>query len=160
MITQQRLKEVLNYDCETGIFIWLLNHGKRAYGRKAGTINTDGYHVIRVDGVQYMASNLAWLYMTGEWPTNQIDHSDLNGSNTKWNNLRLATQQQNNFNRGIAKNNTSGFKGVNKVRNGYTAVIQFNKKKIRLGLYKTAEEASAAYESKAFELANQFMRLA
>src|SRR5690606_5927947 len=86
-LTAARLRELLHYDPETGIFIWLpkpqsafskSRHHKAAYtryaGKVAGSLKKRGYCYIKIDGVMYGAHRLAWLYVHGCWPLNQIDH--------------------------------------------------------------------------------------
>ena len=147
MLTQSRLKELLHYDPETGIFRWIVYRSPKCQiGTIAGSYNPAGYHVIRIDYKQYQASILAWLYMTGEWPPQDTEHKDVNPSNTKWNNIRLCTQTQNNLNRKIGKTNTTGAKGVTMTRDGkYGARLQIYNRKIFLGNYDTLEEAKQAY---------------
>ena len=78
MLTQERLKEVLHYDPETGIFMWLVApNGRIRVGMEAGSSH-DGYIGIKVDRILYKAHRLAWFYMTGEWPANDVDHWDRN----------------------------------------------------------------------------------
>ncbi|MCR4298099.1 MAG: HNH endonuclease [Gallionella sp.] len=111
-IDQRRLKELLHYDPETGIFTWLVDRKSVKAGDVAGFRQEERYWVIRVDGKNYLAHRLAWLYVTGEWPPNQIDHADLNKVNNKFANLRLATPRQNGQNKPIFRNNKSGVSGV------------------------------------------------
>jgi hypothetical protein len=70
ILTQERLKEVLNYDPETGIFTRAVKRHKYPAGEKAGTVEFNGYIVIRISGKTYKAHRLAWLYVYGEWPDN------------------------------------------------------------------------------------------
>lgn len=113
-ITQERLKEILKYHPETGEFKWLatLSNIARA-GSTAGTIKkVQGYIQIRADGRCYYAHRLAWLYMTGSWPKNEIDHINGNPADNRFFNLREASRGENSSNRGIFVNNKSGVKGV------------------------------------------------
>ncbi|EFE1615700.1 hypothetical protein CKI87_000297 [Escherichia coli] len=64
--------EVLDYNKETGIFTWKKKLSARgAVGKVAGTISY-GYNAINIDGVRYFAHRLAWLYVYGEWPKQEI----------------------------------------------------------------------------------------
>ena len=75
MLTAKRLRKVLSYAPTTGIFRWKVSAGSRAPGgAKAGAKNGRGYHQIRIGGWTYSASRLAWLYMTGKWPTSEISY--------------------------------------------------------------------------------------
>jgi hypothetical protein len=147
MITQERLKELLDYNPETGIFTWRgYRRGTRPGVTRAGTPSYKGYGCqgfywrIGVDGRYYLASRLAWLYMTGKWPTQLIDHKDGDSSNDAFSNLREASRRQNSQNLlRPHRGNKSGFLGVTRgVNNRWIATI-------RIGSYASPEEAYAAY---------------
>jgi len=105
-LTQKRLKEVLQYNGESGAFSRVSRNGR------LGTICVQGYLVIQIDGVIYKAHRLAWLYTYGDWPREQIDHIDRDRMNNKILNLRDATAKDNSQNRTMSKNNKSGVNGV------------------------------------------------
>jgi len=156
MITQEELKELLDYNPDTGIFTWKVKHNKRMFvGDVAGTL-CKKYIKILIDYNQYKAHQLAWLYNYGEFPDSSIDHVNGNNSDNRICNLRLADKFENAANRGIMKNNSSGFKGVTKSRNKWRAQINYKNKKYNLGFYETPELASFAYEQKAKELHGEF----
>ena len=147
-MTQEELKQILDYDPDTGLFRWKIKPCKNVdIGDIAGT-NRDGYIVIGVNRKQYRAHRLAWLYMTGSWPLNQIDHINRIKNDNRISNLREATQQKNNFNLGGAKNNTSGYKGVTwyEPSKKWKAQIGVNGKNIHLGYFIDPLEASEAYQ--------------
>jgi hypothetical protein len=127
MITQTELKEILEYNPETGDFIWKKNYHNMRKGAKAeSTINSNGkiYHRIKLKQVTYKSSRLAWLYMTGEFPDCLIDHIDTDTLNDKWDNLRLASNVENSCNSPKPKNNTSGIKGLSFViMHGYEYIF-------------------------------------
>lgn len=102
MITGTRLQNILHYDPETGIWIWVrpANHNSRLTGKQAGNLRPDGYRTIRIDGVAYYASRLACLWMLGRWPDEEMDHIDRDPSNDRWNNLREADSSLNKRNQG------------------------------------------------------------
>lgn len=160
-LTAERLREALNYDPATGIFIWRIPRGGQFAGVEAGTLHVKGYITIYVDNWAYLAHRLAWLYVTGEWPPQHIDHRDTDRANNRWTNLRLATNGQNLSNRGRQANNTSGFKGVGlDKRNGrWSATIQVDGKQMRLGKFDTASEAHAAYAVAARKHRGEFARV-
>lgn len=109
-------------------------------------MNTRGYRRINVDGVSVAAHRAAWALKTGAWPAMDIDHEDGVGDHNWWINLRLATDEQNQANARLKKTNTSGFKGVSRVRSGrWQANIWYKKRSIYLGRFDTPEEAHAAY---------------
>lgn len=143
MITQEILKDLFDYNPETGVF----KHIKARRGVKqwsiAGTLCHTNYINISANGKIYQAHRLAWLYVYGEFPNKQIDHINGNGSDNRIANLRLATMNENQFNKKLAKNNTSGVKGItwDKYKKKWKAYIGFNNKLISLGYYETIEMA-------------------
>lgn len=136
MITQTKLKQNLIYDCDTGFF-----HKKD--GSIAGSHNPLGYIRIYVESKIYSASRLAWLYETGEWPNDEIDHINGVRDDNRFINLREANRSQNCYNKGLMTNNTSGHKGVSwhKTRLCWQAIITVNKKQKHLGYYSSKQEA-------------------
>jgi hypothetical protein len=112
-LTVERLKELLHYDPETGVFTRKLLRGAKRAGAIAGSANWKGYICIHINGRNYRAHRLAWLYVTGNWPYAQIDHVDRDKANNKFANLREATNKQNHENLDRRrKDNTSGHRGV------------------------------------------------
>lgn len=161
-VTLERLKELLHYDPETGLFYWIKSRGGVKVGI-AGTPKGIGYINIRIDTRVYQAHRLAWFYMTGEWPRGWIDHADCNPSNNSMSNLREATKSQNAANKGLLRRNTTGFKGVTKChrgRGGYIATIKVKDKQHYLGRFDTAEDAHAAYMAAAIKFHGEFARAA
>lgn len=150
---------LLSYDPQTGIFTRKVSRGHRKKGAVAGTLNK--YIVIRIDNVGYPAQDIAWLLYYGEWPENTVDHRDLDKTNNRINNLREATNSQNNYNRPKQTNNTSGYKGVywNKSCNRWQAYVQAEGKRIHLGVFVDPVEAALAYNSAALKLHGEFARL-
>jgi HNH endonuclease len=115
-MTRDELKQILHYDPETDRWTWLKASPRHQYliGQEAGSLNDKGYHVIKIDGKRYYSSRLAWLYMTGEWPTETIDHKDRDPSNGRWDNLRPANLSEQKCNQNIRTDNTSGHKGIDR----------------------------------------------
>lgn len=167
-VTAEDLRALLDYDPETGVFRWLWradvsrSTNVRLSGRVAGCPDHYGYIVIRIRGRLYKAHRLAWLYMTGEWPSHQIDHRLSETGDNRWEKLRQATHQQNMFNSKMPKSNTSGFKGViwDKRRGMWRAQIGLNYRCIVLGLFTDPSEAYSAYLKAASELHGEFARAA
>lgn len=156
MITQQRLKELLDYEPETGIFTWRVRNGNRTkVGGNAGGVNSYGYVQIRLDGSLYKAHRLAWLYMYGEMPSDMIDHINRKTGDNRICNLRIATNSQNQQNAGVRNDSTSGIRGVSwdKKRGKWCARIKAKDTRRHLGYFESIEEAIAvrcAAESKYF----------
>lgn len=151
-VTQERLMELLSYDPESGKFSWRNDRRNGNVttvmaGQEAGTAQGNGYRVISVDGKNYPAHRLAWLYMTGSLPPNDIDHVNCVRDDNRFCNLRSATRQQNASNRKINRNSSSGFKGVRlQKRTGrWEARIRVGYRYEHLGTFETPEDAHAAY---------------
>lgn len=158
MLTQEELKLWLDYDHETGIFRWARVNSNRVYkGRIAGTIRKGSpYVTIAISRKFYYAHRLAWLYVYGEWPTMSIDHADRNPSNNAISNLRLATFTQNSWNKLVDPRSKTGLKGVWVQGRRFAAYIGSGRKRIRLGLFDTAQDAHKAYIKAAREMHGEF----
>jgi hypothetical protein len=163
-LAAEYLRSILDYNQETGEFRWRCRSdvgktwNKKYPNKIAGRINYLGYWQIGINNILYSSHRLAWLYMSGEWPKDKIDHRDLNPSNNKWNNLREASDTQNKMNTSIKKSNKSGFKGVIKISDKYRAAIRINGIKTHLGHFNTPEEAHEAYCNAAREYFGEFAR--
>lgn len=146
MITQSRLKEVLRYEPETGLFYWAVKKGPAKAGDVAGTPHHLGYVCIRVDGIKHQAHRLAFLYMAGRWPDADIDHINHARSDNRWRNLREATRAENAKNASRYSTNSSGHHGVSwRAREkSWIARICVNGTHIHLGTYPDAASAIAA----------------
>ena len=118
ILTQARLKELLHYDAETGIFTWKESRGSIKEGRIAGTVGAKGYHQIGVDGARHYAHRLAWLFINGDYPVNDIDHINHNRLDNRISNLRHITRSMNLVNRDHKHASISRLVGVNIFRNG------------------------------------------
>jgi hypothetical protein len=143
MITQEQLMQLVHYEPTTGVFTRIRSHRKDRLGKEPGGLNTKGYVQIRINNKLYLAHRLAWLYVYGEFPINQIDHIDGQKTNNKITNLREATNKQNQENTPLKSNNTTGFRGVhfNKKNNNYRAYICHNRRQISLGSFATIDLA-------------------
>lgn len=155
MLTADQAKQIWRYDPETGHFFWLINpksHRAKA-GDRAGFVHGEAgkqYWSLHYNGKSYHASRVACLMMTGEWPKNQMDHIDRNRLDDRWCNLREASVVENCYNRKRKKPNKLGVKGVHvddRCKSSFIAVIGVNGKRIRLGVFKTIEEAKAVYDA-------------
>lgn len=114
MLTQEKLKSFLRYNPKTGYFYWLKSKGAAKRGRRAGAVDGRGmgYIEIRIDGHLHKAHRLAFLYMTGSFPSYGVDHIDGDHGNNSWENLRQADQHINSRNTCLRSDNTSGQVGV------------------------------------------------
>jgi HNH endonuclease len=163
----ERLRELLSYDPATGHFVWLVSTSRRVrVGSRAGYRQPDGQRIIRIDTDPYVAHRLAWLYMTGEWPRSLIDHENMDRDDNRWSNLRQATKSLNGANKGPPSNNTSGFKGVVRVKGYYVreradawkAEITVNMRHRHIGYFRTPELAAAVYAEAAKRFFGEFAR--
>jgi hypothetical protein len=148
MLNTDRIRELLHYDPDTGEFRWRNKTGRQAAGSVAGGImSSTGYRRIRLDKKDYLASRLAWAYMTGEFPEHLIDHINRDQTDDRWANLRAADKSQNAANCKVYSNSTSGFKGVHWLKKDrrWLAHLAVRGKRIRVGLFDSAEEAHRAY---------------
>lgn len=144
-LNAERLRELLNYDPETGIVSWKIDRARIKAGTPAGGPNDQGYILLRVDGHAIRAHRVAWAVMTGEFPEHQIDHINRIRSDNRWINLREATHSENHQNLVVRKDCRHGFRGIELHSSGlWKARLSINKKRIILGYYKTPEEAYAA----------------
>jgi len=159
MITQSELKEVLDYNPDTGVFTWKKTVNSRAViGSVAGHQDYNVYIQISIYRKKYRAHRLAFLYMTGEWPKELVDHINQIKDDNRWINLREATVSENNINSKKPKNNKSGYRGVHwdTTRSKWVAMIKYKYKKMNLGAYVNIEDAAAAYKKAALELYGKF----
>lgn len=154
-LTKERLQSLLSYDEETGLFTWKVGRRGANAGDIAGSPDKDGYVGIRVDYKRYKAHRLAFLYMTGSWPKDQVDHVNLVKSDNRWSNLREASVSQNAANRRV-RSGKQYLKGAYPQANRWYSHIRKNGKAYYLGSFLTEEEANAAYESAARLLHGEF----
>jgi len=152
-ITQERLKELLFYSPQFGIFVWKTSRGSAAKGSIAGSVNDRGYITIIVDSEPYRAHRLAFFYVTRQWP-DQIDHSNGIRSDNRICNLLKAGHSENMKNRVIATANRSGVTGVHLVSkvSKWQAEIGNDGQKIHIGLFKDFFEACCARKSMELKL--------
>ena len=145
ILTQKRLKELLHYDPETGVFTYIRARSKVRVGDVAGTSGTRGYLQCNIDGKPYKLHRLAWLYVHGDMPK-EIDHINRDRSDNRILNLRVVSRSENNMNR-AEKPGRSGRPGVWKNKVGWAAFIRSGGKRRYLGNYPSIELASQAYEA-------------
>lgn len=146
LITIEELKRQIHYNRETGNFTWLTDSKKGGF--KAGRITKSkdvyGYSQISINKKVYKAHRLAWFYVTGEWPKNQIDHINHIRDDNRFSNLIECDNQKNHLNRPMQRNNTTGIVGVNFNKNSWVASITFEGVRYHLGRFKDRDDAIAA----------------
>ena len=151
-LSAKRLRELLHYNAETGLFHWAVKrNGSKGIDSPAGSPNQKGHINIGIDGVRYRAHRLAWLYVYGRWPEKELDHINRVKADNRIANLREVSRSQNVQNTLLRANNKSGQKGVcwKKEKGVWGASIAVNGKQYHLGYYLSVEAASAAYKKAA-----------
>ena len=146
-LTQSQLKELLHYDPDTGIFTNLVYRGPNALKNDVvGSINNRGYLTLIIKGKNYKCHRLAWFYIHGVWPKDQIDHINQIKNDNRIINLREVSNSENQQNTSFRKNNFSGYKGIcwHKASNKWLAKITLNKKIFHLGIFTSLNDAIAA----------------
>jgi len=160
MITQERLKELVSYDPETGEFTNLVTRGQIKAGCRPGYVRIqDGYYVMILDGRLYLGHTVAWIYMLGTLPPDEIDHRDLDKSNNRWSNLRAATPRQNCANRRKRADSKQPYKCVTFHRKKWRYAVVVDGKRQWSKVFDTPELAHAAYAKKAVEIHGEFARV-
>lgn len=153
-LTQERLKEVLDYDPETGEFTWKMSN-RGLQGKLAGRLHHSGYWLIKIDGILYAGHQLAWLYVNGQLLKN-LDHEDRVRHHNWIKNLRPSTRAQNIVNSAVRADNRSGIKGVRCLKGRWQARISYQKRLVNLGYYDTKEEAGEVRELAGWLLYGEF----
>jgi hypothetical protein len=152
-----RLRQLLDYNADTGIFRWKASRGRARAGSVAGYLDSRGYRRIKVDGRHY-AHRLAYLWLHGVWPPDQIDHINIIPAENRAENLRPCNQSQNQANKRCGRDSISGLKGAYRHYHKWKSWITKDGRRIHLGTFATAEEAHAAYCAKGKELFGEFFR--
>lgn len=165
-LSQEKLLGLLIYDPETGVFRWRISWYCKMAGDIAGSDLKDGRRRLNIDGNLYYAHRVAWLYMMGVWPDEEIDHINRDWTDNRWSNLRAASHRENFCNIAKHKNNRSGRLGVcldkrENLRKRYIVYIR-DKPGLKggrfLGRYETLEEAAAVYEDAAIAARGGFFQ--
>lgn len=156
MLTLTKLKEYVEFDPDTGEWNRIKINGcepehERFLGWTKHQNSSNNYRAIRIEDTIYQAHRLAWFYMTGEWPVNDIDHINRKRNDNRWSNLRSVSRQENLTNKSKYKNNTSDIPGVTEIKGKkgirWRAYIYKDKKQINLGTFLNIEEAKKAREA-------------
>lgn len=160
--TPERLRQILDYDPSTGALTWLhrplemfngdVRHWRRwntrFAGKRAFAGKSSGYHYGSIDNVTYSAHRMIWAWVHGEWPPQDlhIDHANGDRADNRLANLRLVTPTQNNRNKRISSNNTTGVTGVvyRPKEGAWQASIYLKGGQVSLGYFKTKTEAAEA----------------
>lgn len=161
MLTQQRLKQVISYNPETGVFTWVMPQSRRVKaGSIAGSRTPKGYINIGIDGTRYLAHRLAWLYMHGEF-AKEIDHANGDRGDNRIVNLRSCSRSNNAHN--LTKpshGRTSRHKGVHWAadRQKWATQICLRGERTLVGRYEDEDAAGAAYDWQAVQMFGEFAK--
>ncbi len=155
----ERLKRDYEYNPETGYFTFKSSRGGKRKGSKANSVMSYcGYIRITVGNVRYLAHRMAWLYVTGKLPVDQLDHINGNRQDNRFVNFREVTDQQNKFNKLKICTNTSGVKNVHwcKKTKTWNVTMMRSKKSMYFGSFSTIEEAKVVAEAVRERLYGEF----
>lgn len=148
------MNDLLSYDPLTGLLIWKVSRGNKKAGSQAGSLDSEGYRSLQINGKKIRATSVIWFLVKGYWP-DEVDHIDRNPDNNRWNNLREVTHQQNCLNRN-RKLPSSGFRGVYARGKKWQAKITTKGHTENLGIFETPELASEAYQTRARQLHEEY----
>ena len=143
MLAHKRARELFDYRHD-GSLIWKISKGTKRIGSVAGTFNQTVYSDVKIDGKQYKAHRLIWLWHHGYMPEGDLDHINRVKSDNRIENLREVSRSCNMRNRGNYKTNKSGVKGVYTCKglgNVWVSHIAVNGKLYKLGYFKCFDEA-------------------
>jgi hypothetical protein len=162
--TAEYVRERLSYDPETGFFVWLpfaantRGFNAKMIGKRAGSLDANGYRVIGLMGKLPKAHRLAWLVVTGHFPSGHIDHINGVPDDNRIENLREASHADNMRNRGVRRDSAVKVKGVYHAGNRFYARAKIYGRSVHIGTFKTLEDAAAAYDAFALQNHGAFAR--
>lgn len=142
----ERIHERLEYLPDVGHLLRKYRYREYDIGSRAEYIDGHGYFVVSIDGISIGAHILGWALYHNQWPENIIDHINRIKLDNRISNLRDITIAENNRNRPLQRNNTTGFAGISydPRRQKFYAKLKLNHKTIHLGTYEDINEAVLA----------------
>lgn len=159
MIDNNKLKQVLDYNRESGVFTWLVcSRNQMRKGSVAGHVSRDGYVKIQIGGKEYLAHRLAWQYVYGETPPAYVDHINRDVTDNRIENLRACSNSENQMNRKAGTNSKTGLKGVSQCKGRYFARAKIKGVTHYKYGFETAEDAFDAACKLRKELHKDFAR--
>ena len=161
-LRQDELNSMLKYDPLSGILRWREGRSNMVKGSIAGGSHKSGYKIVGIESKTYKAHRVIWIMLFGQIPNKfYIDHINGKKHDNRLENLRLATNSQNQQNRSAPKNSTSGYRGVtwHKAVNKWMARICYQGQRKTIGFFDTAEDAYEAYKKEAKKLFTHIDRL-
>ena len=161
-LTAEFVRTILEYNPDTGALSWKHRSDRRNSfaGKPISGVSARGYIRVNICGHRYYAHRIIWGFMTGAWPSAQIDHISGVRNDNSWNNLREATNAENCRNAKVSNRNTSGERGVSWdiQHKKWRAQIMLNGKRKCLGVFTDVKAASAAYQKASAEFFGEFRR--
>jgi len=147
-LTQERLKQLLTYNPDTGVFTRNSSRGCAKIGTVTGTLD-GGYIRIKIDSKKYLAHRLAVLYMSGSFPEEMTDHINHDKIDNRYVNLRCVSSVENCQNVPMDSRTKTGVKGVVLIPswNVWRAQITVYTHRISLGLFDNFFDAVCARKS-------------
>jgi hypothetical protein len=159
-LTAEYVRSILDYDPETGIFVYKKrgygSFDKQFAGKEAGWINDNGYLIITINSKDYRSHRLAYLIMMGEWPEEDVDHENRIRTDNRWCNLRGGTRTNNLFNKTIQSNNKLGIKNVSMHQGRYRVEIRKGGKRVYSALFDCVAAASIDAQLAQIKIAGEF----
>lgn len=139
----EMIRDVLEYDAETGIVRWKDIWGNHRRGKEAGSFQSNGYREILVDSrIRLKSHRVAWFLHYQMWPIGVIDHINRNKSDNRIENLRDVCHSTNCQNTETIDKSGAWF---DPALGKFRVEIQTNGKRIQLGVFDTIQESRAAY---------------
>lgn len=168
MLSHENISAIINYDPQTGIFVWKERLGvhkswnTKYAGKIAGNPDAYGYLTLPFERKAYKAHRVAWMFITGFMPSSDIEVDHINGdrADNRACNLRLANNRQNAVNAKLRSDNKSGVKGVSKRNNRWVVQIADHGVKRHLGNYDDLEIAGLVYSEHAAAIYGEYVRCA
>lgn len=141
MLTQAKLRQVLHYEPQTGVFTWTKGLKK---GSVAGTVHDErGFLKVSIASKRYLLHRLAFLWMTGAMPRSNVEHIDGNHQNNSWQNLREGERSQKRAYRPTYREPTA-IQGVYQIGDRFEAMIPVQGIVLNVGAFPTAQAAGEA----------------
>lgn len=146
-LTADKVRNLFDYDPVSGLLAWKISPSNRVrLGDPVGTVDSKGYGQVQIDCRKYRTHRIIWLWMTGNFPSNQIDHKNRQRMDNRWENLRDVSRQENSRNLSLSRKNKSGIIGVywRNSNQKWHAQITVSRKNISLGFFSNIQDAAEA----------------
>jgi hypothetical protein len=146
ILTYEQVREMFDYDENTGILTWKIKHGHKHPGDEVGYMEY-GYKILTIDKKDFFVHRIVWLRHYGKYPDQFIDHINGIRDDNRICNLRDVSQRENMHNKQRHREGRSLGVFYNQWEKRWDARIFFEHKQYRLGVYDTEELALQAYKT-------------